>query len=196
MPKSFDISRKPKRNPLATPAASHPTPKRRNKGGLVFILFIIAIGAIGYSFTKMSPKYLVKKVATIKKSNQSDKPKPSATPDDKVVISKSPDDTTTTKPPETTTATNKIQILNGTGIETSAPQVKKILEDNKLTVESVSKAQFEYGQTYIYYRPNSVETAKQISKLLSVYKPNLSESQISGLFDILIIIGKDNLPPT
>lgn len=195
MPRSFDIARKPKHRPSPPPIISMPTlapsRKKRRSGGLVFFVFVVAVITLGFSFTTLSKKPIVKNAFTSKIT-------PKTTP--KPTISLKPTKTETSQstptPTPAITATGlKIQILNGTGIETVSDQVKKILEDNKLTVESTSKAQFEYGQTYVYYRPNAVDDAKKISTLLSAYKPTLSESQISGLFDVLIIIGKQNLPP-
>lgn len=190
MPRSFDIARKPKHRPTPPPIISGPPslPRRkRSSGGLVFFVFVIAVLTLVFSFTKLSKKPLIKNALTSKPTTTITQ-KPTAT------TSLTPTKTDTPVTPTPASSALKIQILNGTGVETVSAQVKKILEDNQLPVESTNKAQFEYGQTYIYYRPNAVDTAKNISTLLSAYKPTLSESQISGLFDILIIIGKQTLP--
>ena len=198
MAKSFDISRKPKYKPAPAPIFSSPapSPKKRggkNKGGLVFFVFIVAILTLGFSFNSLSKKPIVKNASTSKNSQTIKQVNPKPTPTPTPTIKPSP---TLEKTDTTTPTALKIQILNGTGVETISDQVKKVLETNKFSVESTSKAQFEYGQTYIYYRPTAVDSAKTISTLLTDYKPSLSESQISGLFDILIIIGKQNLPVT
>ncbi|MDO8513896.1 MAG: LytR C-terminal domain-containing protein [bacterium] len=187
MARSFDIARKPKYRPSPAPVAG-PPPGRgsRKRSGLIFLIFVIAVIIASLSFTDILKKPLVKPATTTKSSSKT------TTSNNKNNASTKTDTITTDT---ATPSTLKIQVLNGTGIETITEQVKKTLIDNKFPVESTSKAQFEYGQTYIYYRTNAVESAKKISQILSAYKPTLSESQISGLFDILIIIGKQNLPP-
>lgn len=207
MSRSFDISRKPKPRPApaapAAPIASAPSRRGRKKSGFIFFVFAIGVIALGFSFNRIIKQPSVKPAHTVKPTQKTTKNSSitsSIKSQDKSDATKTttPDTTKTTTPAQTSTDTSKtglkIQILNGTGIETVTDQVKKLLETNSLAIDSSSKAQFEYSQTYVYYRPNAVDTAKKISEILKDYKPTLSESQISGLFDILIIIGKQNLP--
>lgn len=223
MPRSLDIARKPKHRPAPAPAPSSPAPSSRRKkssGGMVFFVFVVAILTLGFSYAKLAKNPTVKNASTQKTtaektanktadtkktttSTDKDSTKDSNTTTDSAKTDTTKDSASTDTPKTdstssaTPTSTNlKIQVLNGTGIDTVTDQVKTTLETNKFPVESTSKAQFEYGQTYIYYRPSAVDSAKKISGILSAYKPTLSESQISGLFDILIIIGKQNLPAT
>lgn len=199
MARSFDIARKPKYNPSPAPVASPPSGRgSRKRNSLIFLIFVIAVIIASLSFTDILKKPLVKPATTAKNSSKTTTSKnknnsPAKT--DTITTDASKDSSQNNPTGTATTSTLKIQVLNGTGIETISEQVKKTLVDNKFPVESTDKAQYEYGQTYIYYRTNAVESAKKISQILSAYKPILSESQISGLFDILIIIGKQNLPP-
>lgn len=182
MARAFDISRRPRHKPA--PVSSHPAPSRRRKNGLfnyfIFLVFIGAFIAIMFSFSSTS--------APIKNNT---KTSPSIT------TSPTPSPTTSTNQNNNSDSTNKeikIQILNGTGITSVTEKVKSLLDKSGYKVESASEAQFKYSQTYIYYRSEHSTEAQKISEILKDYKPTLSVSQIDNLFDILIIIGKDNLP--
>lgn len=72
--------------------------------------------------------------------------------------------------------------------------MKNLIQSKGYKIESISKAQLEYSQTTVYYRANFASDAKLLSIILKDYQPALSLTQSSDLFDILIIIGKDNLP--
>ncbi len=206
MAKSFDITKKPKYRPAPPSPPSAPTaPSRRkkNKGEITFVIFLTIVIASALAYIKFSDQ----KSTSAKPAKQIGKTETKTS--DTTQKNNNTKSTSTATSPQTTekdetkpTAGSidkkdqplKIQILNGTGNETITSQAKQLLETNSIKVESAAKAQFDYGQTYIYYRPEAIDDAKKISELLSDYKPTLSESQISGLFDILIIIGKDNLP--
>ncbi len=175
MGRSFDITRRQKPAPSSAPA---PRRRRRSSSGIIFLFLIIGVGVV-YYFLQV---YQTNPVPVKGTNNKPISPIITTIP--------SPISSPTSAPKSDL----KIQILNGTGVDTVTEQVKSLLVNNGYPVESAALAQYEYAQTYIYYRQNSVEVAKAISKIISAYEPSLSESQIAGLFDILIIVGKKNLP--
>lgn len=187
MSRSFDITRR--RRP-APPKPSSPPPlaprrRRRSSGAWLILLFLAAIVAIIYYSQPSLTKQSSSNKTTINPNTNTNSTSPSPTTAQ----------SSSAKPTKNLeNGQPKIQILNGTGIESVTQKVKTTLTDNGYQVANSGQAQYEYAQTHIYYRPDSVEAAKAISGLMSTYKPELSESQIAGLFDILIIIGKNNLP--
>jgi hypothetical protein len=91
------------------------------------------------------------------------------------------------------TATNTERVVkvydSGAG-EAVVADVLNQLKQGGYETENLGKSQFEYDKTYIWHTPTFTDTAQAIGLLLAGRQVGLRESQIAGVFDVLIYLGK------
>lgn len=83
-----------------------------------------------------------------------------------------------------------IQIYDsGAGKEAVNAAINK-LKTIGYTAEDLDQSQFTYDKTFIWYRAGMLTEAEKIKTLLADPSITLTETKITGLFDVLILLGK------
>ena len=101
------------------------------------------------------------------------------------------DSSANAEPTAQATETTAIQIYNSGAGDQAVNDVKELLEGLGYEVKLLGNSQFEYESTFIWHRPIHLETAEQLKELLEDRQVTLRESQISGVFEVLIYLGKN-----
>ena len=83
-----------------------------------------------------------------------------------------------------------IKILNGSGKNGLAAQVKQDLEKKGFKIESIGNAKNSYNSTIIYYNKNKKEEAQIVSDNLTQFQTTIHEdTELTGQYDVLIVLG-------
>jgi len=94
---------------------------------------------------------------------------------------------TTTKPSEVALT---IQLYDSGAGPDEVDRVKARLETLGYVVKNLGRSQFDYEVTYIWHRANREQEAKELAAILEGREIVLRQSQISGIFEVLIFLGK------
>lgn len=153
--------------------------------GLIVILAALALTGSLFQGTKKSekssetqifPEIEVEKIrGNEPKNNQS--PAPQSSPAE-----------TQAPQPSFNKADLKIEILNGSGAPGAATNAKEKLEADGFKVAKIGNAKNKYAKTTIYFK-NNLEAGQAVGKVLE--KDNFEKSAITGIYDILVVVGKD-----
>ncbi len=171
MPRDLDFVRRPRRE---SPTIHKPSRQPRSGSmAIAFVIIILVVGGI------LVAQYLSSKPTSAPALNAGQTPTTSTTP-----------------PTNSTTPTNQtkssqavIQIYDSGG---GADELKKVSDSLAKTyqIKNLGPSQFDYDKTYVWYRKEFKTDANAIAKLLSDRDVSLKESEISGVFDILVYVGK------
>lgn len=83
-----------------------------------------------------------------------------------------------------------VQIYDsGAGSEAMEATIAK-LTDSGFEVKNLGPSQFEYDKTYLWHRATFADQAKAIGQLLSEREVSYKETQLDGIFDLMIYLGK------
>lgn len=88
------------------------------------------------------------------------------------------------------TETLVVQIYDSGAGETTVMSVAKRLEAAHYTIKTLGPSQFQYDKTYIWYTKEFTEQAHAIGALLTDRTISYKESQINGVFSVLVYLGK------
>lgn len=83
-----------------------------------------------------------------------------------------------------------VQVYNGGAGREETEKIIKRLKDKGYEVINLGDSQFTYETTDIWYRQEFEKQAMEISVALSDRQVKTKESKISGVFDVLVYIGK------
>ncbi len=78
---------------------------------------------------------------------------------------------------------------SGAGIE-ATESATAALKTAGYDAKNLGKSQFEYDKTYIWHTPKFQEQAKAAATVLTGREISYKQSQIEGVFDVLIYVGK------
>ena len=154
------------------PAPTHHLPRKRRR---LWPLILLIIG-LGLASLALYEKY------------QQEISSPAATPSP--TASSSP--TTATESNVFTSNDGKliVQLYDSGAGEEVVEAVAIKLREKGFEVAQLGKSQFTYDKTYISHSAEYAERSKEIGALLADRVVSYKESQVEGIFDVLIYVGK------
>lgn len=176
MAKDLDFRTKQVQRPTQQPASDmfKALPPHKSKAWIwIVILVLIAVAAVFYWQFKNSASTSKTPVAVSSLDTQE---------------ASAPTPTSTNKIAATSSAS--VQVYDsGAGAEAVNEVVAK-LKAVGYSAENLERSQFNYDQTYIWYRVGALPEAEKVKTILGERKVSLKETQISGSFDVLVLLGK------
>lgn len=89
-----------------------------------------------------------------------------------------------------TSDTLLVQVYESGADQATITSALETLKREKYQYQNLGASQFEYDKTYIWYTAGYAEEAQAIGRLLTGRSVSYKESQNSGVFDVLIYLGK------
>lgn len=83
-----------------------------------------------------------------------------------------------------------VKVYDSGAGEAAVAETLELLKQQNYETENLGKSQFEYDKTYIWHTAEFDAEAQAITELLPNRQVSLKESQIAGVFDVLIYLGK------